>query len=236
MPNSISRKNGHIEFDVLPEHIALLKNLNFRQVTCIAGVDEQPDSLDGPFVNQLGIDGYRTFGDSGNIAVEALRVAGVHPTGPDGTYTDNEICYGRYLVLSLPLAYEAIMNKGEVSPGPYVIDYYGLACHHFRKRRVLDYWRDGIADACRPNGVNIDDLIVLLLNIHDCDSPIDVINNMALYAPGCEWVKQAQSVLLDHAVAKYRTENPGEPDAGDMSDGEIREGLASGKLRLVWDW
>lgn len=233
MPNSVSHKDEKIEFDVLPEHIALLKQLNFQAATYIA---PSANDVDWPFVNQLAIDGWRTFGSEGDIAVEALRASGVHPTGPDGEYTENELCYGRYLVLSLPIAYQAVMDKGELTPGPHPVNYYGSACFRFRRRRVLDYWRNGIKDACRLDGVTPDRLITLLLSVHDCDSPMGAINNMVYYASDCRWAKLARDVLLDHAVAKYRAENPGEPDAGDMSDSEIREGLVSGKLGLVWDW
>lgn len=222
-------KNGETEFTVTRDHIALLKNLNMRTETFIL----DSGGPDGWFVNQPCIDEKRPFGNSGNPAEEALRTAGITPVGSDGTYDGAQLSYGRYLILSLPVAYRAVMAHGAIEPCSVKINQSGAACFSFRNKRPLEYWREEIAAACATKEVPAEQLITIIMNPGPESGPIGALRPLINLEPYCDWVRVAVNILLAGAAKRYTTAHP---ETASMPEPEIIEKLRSGDWNLEWDW
>lgn len=218
-----------MEFTVTPDHVRLLRRLNMKSMVL---------ALDGPesghyFQTCPGVDAKRPFGNSGDPAWCALEALGIEPAGEDGNYGPDQLMYGQYLALSLPMAYEAVMSHGAVEPCTAEIDRYGGACASFRRGRVLAFWRDAIDAACAADGVPAGQLVALLANARDKSSPMGPLSEIRNTSPGCPWMRAALDAMKPFAVRKCRLCCPG---AADRPDGDVWDGLLSGRYALEWPW
>lgn len=223
-----------IEFTVTADHITLLKNLNMKISTFIY------DRLEygSYFQNCPAVDTKRPFGNSGDPAWEALHTLKIKPAGRDEAYSEEQLNYGRYLILSLPLAYDAVMDHGVIEPCVGHVSRFSGAGFSFQHRRVLEYWRDAINEACKLDGVVPDQLITLLTGVGRAETPVAPVFDILRTMRHCPWAFKAMAVLSQHAVRNYKALHP---EASGLDDDEILSGLRSGKYAITWadtllDW
>lgn len=231
MKNSCREKDpdGKIEFTVTEDHVRLLKRLNMKTATFVSDESE----CGSYFQNCPAVDAKRPFGNSGEPAWCALEAAGVEPRGTDGDYGPDQLSYGQYLILSLPMAYEAVMAYSFVEPCTVKIDWYGGACSSFRHKRVLEFWREAVDAACAVDGVSSHQLVTLLMNAGKSGTPMGPLVEIRNMMSHCAWMRAALDAMKPFAVRKYRLANP---DTGHISDDGIWDGLLSGRYVLAWPY
>lgn len=200
--------------------------------TAVRVNDPDERSYWGLFTCTPDVNKKRPFGNSGDPAVSVLEELDIHPDEGTGEYAPGWYGYARWLLLELPLAYEAVMQHGRVEPCYELIDRH-RAYFEYKARRSLEYWRDALAEASGLPDMDATRLVEFAMNARN-DTPVHWAKDFADMSQSAgpdSWISKASEVVNRHLVAKWRALHP---ERDGMRDGDVLLGLAMGRLVLKW--
>lgn len=227
MPSTTS---SAVPFSVTADHIALLKRMCTRTSVRVNDPDER--SYWGLFTCFPDVNKKRPFGNSGDPAASVLEELDIHPDEETGEYAPGWYGYARWLLLELPMAYEAVMQNGRIEPCYELVSRNG-AYFEYKARRSLEYWKDALSEAAALPGMDAGRLVEFAMNARN-ETPVHWaidFRDMSQAAGPDSWIAAAYDVVKRHLVAKWRDLHP---ERACMLDGDVLLGLMMGRLVLKW--